>query len=173
MCLKCNSIHAFEVHQSTRQISHFFSQINHPNSGMIISHFPPGWRAERIERTTSSKYPDSFLTRVQQLLRWKVKSDVLGLDWFLKQRVEGQLMWLSLHLVSTHTGTTACISGLLALNLRAGGSAEWSGKVRVGDRLITVDGNNVSGRTPSELSQIITGPEGSKVYESTHHNNAC
>ena len=50
-------------------------------------------------------------------------------------------------------------------SISKGGSAEWSGKVRVGDRLITVDGNNVSGRTPSELSQIITGPEGSKVSD--------
>jgi C-terminal processing protease CtpA/Prc len=49
-------------------------------------------------------------------------------------------------------------------NYSKGGSAEWSGRVRVGDRLITVDGNDVSGRTPSELSQIITGPDGSKVH---------
>ena len=47
--------------------------------------------------------------------------------------------------------------------LAPGGSADRSGRVRVGDQLLRVDGQLVQGMTPSELSQIISGPEGTAV----------
>jgi hypothetical protein len=47
--------------------------------------------------------------------------------------------------------------------LAPGGSADRSGRVRVGDQLLLVDGQMVNGQTPSDLSQIISGPEGTYV----------
>jgi hypothetical protein len=47
--------------------------------------------------------------------------------------------------------------------LAPGGSADRSGRVRVGDQLESVDGQLVNGKTPSDLSQIISGPEGTYV----------
>jgi hypothetical protein len=85
-------------------------------------------------------------------------------DWFWKPRAAVPRMWPNWHLVILDVFINF---GFCSYNKYSkGGSAEWSGRVRVGDRLITVDGNDVSGRTPSELSQIITGPDGSKVHSS-------
>lgn len=81
--------------------------------------------------------------------------------WCWKRKAAVPRTWPNWHLVIIHIliERRSCTYN----SVSKGGSAEWSGRVRVGDRLITVDGNDVSGRTPSELSQIITGPDGSKV----------
>ena len=47
--------------------------------------------------------------------------------------------------------------------LAPGGSADRCGRVRVGDQLLRVDGQIVQGLTPADLSQIISGPEGTAV----------
>jgi len=47
--------------------------------------------------------------------------------------------------------------------LAPGGSADRSGRVRVGDQLLRVDGQMIQGLTPADLSQIISGPEGTAV----------
>ena len=47
--------------------------------------------------------------------------------------------------------------------LAPGGSADRSGRLRVGDQLLSVNGQAIQGMTPAELSQIISGPEGSSV----------
>ncbi len=46
---------------------------------------------------------------------------------------------------------------------RAGGSASACGRIRVGDKLVTVNGQSVIGLTPHEISHIISGPENSQV----------
>ena len=47
--------------------------------------------------------------------------------------------------------------------LAPGGSADRSGRLRVGDQLLRVDGQIIQGLTPADLSQIISGPEGTSV----------
>ena len=47
--------------------------------------------------------------------------------------------------------------------LAAGGSADRSGKVQVGDKLLLVDGYALHGKTHLDLAQIISGPEGTPV----------
>jgi hypothetical protein len=47
--------------------------------------------------------------------------------------------------------------------LAAGGSADRSGKVQVGDKLLLVDGSPLDGMTPVDLAQVISGPEGTPV----------
>ena len=47
--------------------------------------------------------------------------------------------------------------------LAAGGSADRSGKVQVGDKLLLVEGYVLHGNTHLDLAQIISGPEGTPV----------
>ena len=49
------------------------------------------------------------------------------------------------------------------VEMAPGGSAELSGKVRIRDELLRVDGETIQGMTPVELSHIISGPEGTTV----------
>ena len=53
--------------------------------------------------------------------------------------------------------------GSFVTELVAGGSADRSGKVQVGDKLLLVDGNPLDGMTPVDLAQVISGPEGTFV----------
>eukprot|EP00290_Baffinella_frigidus_P050377 CAMPEP_0180391058 /NCGR_PEP_ID=MMETSP0989-20121125/32367_1 /TAXON_ID=697907 /ORGANISM="non described non described, Strain CCMP2293" /LENGTH=91 /DNA_ID=CAMNT_0022392557 /DNA_START=11 /DNA_END=282 /DNA_ORIENTATION=- len=51
----------------------------------------------------------------------------------------------------------------LVAGLAPGGTAEECGQIRFGDCIEKVDGHPVRGLTPTELSQIIAGPEGTWV----------
>eukprot|EP00290_Baffinella_frigidus_P056141 CAMPEP_0180363202 /NCGR_PEP_ID=MMETSP0989-20121125/13860_1 /TAXON_ID=697907 /ORGANISM="non described non described, Strain CCMP2293" /LENGTH=97 /DNA_ID=CAMNT_0022355543 /DNA_START=27 /DNA_END=320 /DNA_ORIENTATION=- len=45
----------------------------------------------------------------------------------------------------------------------AGGSADVTGKVRVGDELVAVEGKMIRGVMPRELARLMIGPPGSTV----------
>jgi hypothetical protein len=54
----------------------------------------------------------------------------------------------------------------------AGGSAEWSGKIKLGDCLLAVNGTSVAGRQLSEIGKQIKGPDLTEVVKQAHDINS-
>eukprot|EP00961_Rhodomonas_salina_P075802 1017174-Rhodomonas_salina.4 len=53
--------------------------------------------------------------------------------------------------------------GLAVKSLLANSPAQNSGKIKVGDIILSVDGQNVYGKKLAELAEVLLGPPGSEV----------
>mmetsp|Transcript_43448 Transcript_43448/g.137379 ORF Transcript_43448/g.137379 Transcript_43448/m.137379 type:complete len:267 (+) Transcript_43448:543-1343(+) len=64
------------------------------------------------------------------------------------------------------------LPGLKVVRLKDGGVAALSGRISVGDRVITVDGNDISKLSPVEANRLLVGAEGSvAVLRVMRHDN--
>mmetsp|Transcript_11314 Transcript_11314/g.17800 ORF Transcript_11314/g.17800 Transcript_11314/m.17800 type:complete len:158 (+) Transcript_11314:2-475(+) len=54
-------------------------------------------------------------------------------------------------------------NGLFVVALAAGGPAQCSGKIRAGQKLLEIDGKDVSTKSAAEIAPIILGPAGTRV----------
>ncbi|MEM7174776.1 MAG: S41 family peptidase [Chlamydiota bacterium] len=130
------------------------------------SHFIELLKKRRLARERKIKQSDAS-SQKKQLLAYFLKAFASSLDhhttYFTPAEVRQFVIQLEQRLSGVGAQLADDIDGLAVVRLLEGGPASRGGKLRIGDRIVAVDGDPIVGMDISESVEKIRGPKGTSV----------